>query len=109
MFRELYEETGLKARHVDIIGKTRGWLRYRIPKHLIRRRSKPLCIGQKQIWFCLRLTGNEEDFDLTRGEKPEFDRWCWVDYWQPVQDIVFFKRKVYKQALEELKPLLHDE
>jgi len=106
MFRELYEETGLLADHVDVMGKTRGWLRYRIPKHLVRRRSKPLCIGQKQIWFCLRLIGSESDFNLMNSEKPEFDRWRWVDYWKPVDDIVFFKRKVYKRALQELEPLL---
>jgi len=106
MFRELYEETGLSADHVDVIGKTRGWLRYRIPKHLIRHRSKPLCIGQKQIWFCLRLIGSESNFNLQHSENPEFDRWRWVDYWKPVEDIVFFKRKVYKKALKELEPLL---
>jgi putative (di)nucleoside polyphosphate hydrolase len=106
MFRELYEETGLLADHVDVIGKTRGWLRYRIPKRLIRRRAKPLCIGQKQIWFCLRLVGSESDVNLKNCEKPEFDRWRWVDYWKPVEDIVFFKRRVYHRALKELEPLL---
>ena len=106
MFRELYEETGLLADHVNVMGKTRGWLRYRLPHNLVRRRSRPLCIGQKQIWFCLRLIGSESDFNLMHSEKPEFDRWRWVDYWKPVEDIVFFKRKVYKKALEELEPLL---
>ena len=51
MFRELYEETGLKPEHVEVMGQTDDWLHYRIPDHLLRRRSKPLCIGQKQIWF----------------------------------------------------------
>ena len=106
MYRELYEETGLKPDHVDVVGQTADWLRYRIPRHLLRRRSKPLCIGQKQIWFCLRLIGQESDFDLARSGCPEFDRWRWVDYWQPVRDIVFFKRKVYQRALKELEPLL---
>lgn len=106
MFRELYEETGLLADHVDVMGKTRGWLRYRIPKRLIRHRARPLCIGQKQIWFCLRLVGSESAFNLKNCDKPEFDRWRWVDYWKPVEDIVFFKRKVYQRALKELEPLL---
>ncbi len=106
MYRELYEEIGLGSEHVDVIGKTRDWLRYRIPKHLIRHHSKPLCIGQKQIWFCLRLTGDDSDFNLSSSDKPEFDRWRWVDYWKPVDDIVFFKRKVYRKALTELESLL---
>ena len=81
MYRELHEETGLLPKHVEVVGRTDDWLRYRIPNHLLRRRSKPLCIGQKQIWFFLRLIGSEEDFDLCCSDKPEFDSWRWVDYW----------------------------
>jgi putative (di)nucleoside polyphosphate hydrolase len=89
--------------HVELVGKTDDWLRYRIPNHLLRRRSKPLCIGQKQIWFYLRLTGRESDFNLYCSDKPEFDCWRWVDYWVPVDEIVAFKRKVYRQALSQLE------
>ena len=32
MYRELFEETGLLPKHVEVIGKTRKWLRYRLPK-----------------------------------------------------------------------------
>ena len=110
MFRELFEETGLSADHVNVMGKTRGWLRYRIPKHLVRHRSKPLCIGQKQRWFLLRLVADEHCLKLDATEKPEFDGWRWVDYWHPVKEVVFFKRRVYQLALNELAPLLfHDE
>lgn len=103
MIRELHEETGLSEQHVEIIGQTDDWLRYRIPEHLLRRHSKPLCIGQKQIWFYLRLIGDESNFDLRCTNKPEFDSWRWVDYWAPVDEIVAFKRKVYKQALTQLE------
>lgn len=106
MYRELYEETGLCEQHVQVVGQTDDWLRYRIPEHLLRRHSHPLCIGQKQIWFYLRLVGNDNDVNLRCSEKPEFDRWRWVDYWTPVNEIVSFKRKVYKQALEELQRFL---
>ena len=103
MYRELEEETGLLKSHVEVIGQTDDWLRYSIPRHLQRKRSKPLCIGQKQIWFCLKLIGDEADVNLESGSKPEFDRWRWVNYWEPLEEIVFFKRKVYKQALTELE------
>lgn len=103
MYRELEEETGLLRTHVEVIGQTDDWLRYSIPKHLQRKRSKPLCVGQKQIWFCLRLIGDESDVNLKSGSKPEFDRWRWVDYWKPLDEIVFFKRNVYQQALTELE------
>ena len=54
----------------------------------------------------LRLLCEDREVCLDRTSSPEFDHWRWVDYWKPVDDIVFFKRKVYKKALEELEPLL---
>jgi putative (di)nucleoside polyphosphate hydrolase len=106
LYRELYEETGLLPEHVECVGCTRSWLRYRLPKHLIRKRSTPLCVGQKQRWFLLRLVGDEESVRLDASDRPEFDNWCWVDYWRPAREVVFFKRQVYRRALQELAPLL---
>ena len=106
MYRELFEETGLSPEHVELVGKTRKWLRYRLPRWMVRRDTRPVCIGQKQIWFVLKLVGSEEDFNLSTMDKPEFDNWEWVDYWHPMEEVVFFKRKVYKKALTELEPLL---
>ena len=106
MYRELREEVGLGVEHVKIIGKTSDWIRYRLPKRFIRHNSKPLCIGQKQIWFVLKLVGSETDVNLSTMDRPEFDNWAWVDYWHPMNEVVFFKRKVYKKALTELEPLL---
>lgn len=109
MFRELFEETGLKPQHVEIMGQTQRWLRYRLPKRMIRRHSLPLCIGQKQRWFLLRLVGGEHCFKLDATDTPEFDGWRWVDYWYPVREVVYFKRKVYQLALNELAPLIFPE
>lgn len=109
MYRELTEETGLAPEHVELMGYTQDWLRYRLPKHLLRRRSSPVCIGQKQLWFLLRLVGSERCVQLDAGDEPEFDSWRWVDYWHPAREVVFFKRHVYRRALAELAPLLFDE
>ncbi len=106
LYRELDEEVGLQPQHVDIMGCTRGWLRYRLPERYIRRNTHPLCIGQKQVWFMLRLIGSEQDVCLDGSEIPEFDRWRWVNYWQPLREVVSFKRNVYKRALRELAPLV---
>ena len=106
MYRELWEETGLESAHVSLVGRTRGWLRYRLPKNLVRRHASPRCIGQKQVWFLLRLNCDDSCFNLGASAKPEFDGWRWVDYWFPVDEVVFFKRKVYRRALNELAPLL---
>ncbi len=106
MYRELAEEVGLHSEHVELMGATRGWLRYRLPRQFIRRKSRPVCIGQKQVWFLLRMLCADKSVCLDQAEKPEFDRWRWVDYWQPLDEVVAFKRNVYRKALNELAPLL---
>ena len=105
MYRELEEETGLLPQHVELIGSTPGWLRYRLPRRYQRHYSKPLCIGQKQVWFLLRFLGDDSAFSLDRCDQPEFCRFKWVDFWYPVDNVITFKRRVYKKALGLLEPM----
>ena len=105
MYRELEEEIGLRDSQVDVIGHTGDWLRYRLPRRYQRSNSLPRCVGQKQRWYLLRLTGDEA-FRFDTSDSPEFDRWCWVDFWYPLRNVIFFKRRVYRHALEQLAPLL---
>lgn len=104
MYRELREETGLLSEHVELLGTTPGWLRYRLPKRYQRRQSKPLCVGQKQVWFLLRLMGDESMVALDGAPEPEFNEYRWVDFWYPVDNVIPFKRKVYHKALSLLEP-----
>jgi len=102
LFRELTEEIGLEAKDVRILGKTRDWLRYKIPERMVRD-SSPLCIGQKQFWFLLLLKSPDTSIQLSHHvAKPEFDDWMWVSYWYPLRQVVRFKREVYRRALKEL-------
>jgi putative (di)nucleoside polyphosphate hydrolase len=109
MYRELREEIGLREEQVEVLGATREWLKYRLPERYIRRNCEPLCIGQKQIWFLLRTRCGEDAFCLDDTDAPEFEDWRWVKYWQPVREVIYFKRQVYTKALEELAPLLYPE
>ncbi len=102
LYRELNEEIGLGQDDVQIIGQTQRWLRYRLPARYQRRNSRPLCIGQKQRWFLLRLNRPDPTFRFDVTGAPEFDRWRWVDYWQPIREVIYFKRAVYARALHEL-------
>ncbi len=102
MFRELYEELGLKPEFVRVAGRTRDWLRYEVPERYIRRDSRGFYKGQKQIWFLLQLTGHDWDLNLRATDHPEFDAWRWNDYWVPLDVVVEFKRGVYQMALTEL-------
>ena len=106
LFRELHEEVGLSPEHVEVLGRTRRWLRYEIPKSLRKTTSLRPFKGQKQVWFLLRLLGSEENVRLDLSRNPEFDKWCWIDYWSALENIIDFKREVYRQALAELEPLL---
>lgn len=107
MFRELQEEVGLLPEHVQIIGRTRDWLRYDVPEEYLRRQHatrvhRAAYRGQKQIWFLLRLVGLDSDIQLRASEHPEFDAWRWVPFWIQLDGVIDFKREVYQLALSEL-------
>jgi putative (di)nucleoside polyphosphate hydrolase len=106
MFRELHEEVGLLPEHVEVLGYTRGWLRYDLPQQFVRTGSQPVCIGQKQVWYLLRLIADESHVRLDISRRPEFDHWRWIEFWRPAAEVVEFKRDVYRRALGELEPLL---
>ena len=106
MYRELEEETGLRPEQVEILGSTHGWLRYRLPPRYVRRGQRPTCIGQKQVWFLLRMLGEDAAFHLDADATPEFDVWRWVDFWYPAEHVVDFKREVYRRALRYFAPLV---
>jgi putative (di)nucleoside polyphosphate hydrolase len=101
MYRELHEEVGLLEKDVSIVGVTRNWLRYKLPKRLVRKG-----IGQKQKWFLLTLKCDEKDVDLLQSGHPEFDDWRWVSYWYPIRNVVSFKRDVYRKVMKEFSPIV---
>jgi putative (di)nucleoside polyphosphate hydrolase len=106
MFRELYEEIGVTSDDVDIVAESRRWLYYYLPKKFIRHHSKPLCIGQRQKWFLLKTKRPDVSFTFDTSDKPEFDGFRWIDYWQPLKDVVYFKRKLYRRALREFSSFI---
>ena len=106
MYRELFEEIGLSKKDVEILGKTKNWLKYDLPKKYQRRTNNKLCVGQKQIWFLLKLITNESSINLSKSKKPEFDAWEWSSVTKPLEIVINFKKNVYKSALEELLPII---
>ena len=107
MFRELEEEVGLRPEHVKIIGRTRNWLRYDVPDRWVRREWRGHYKGQKQIWFLLRMVGQDCHVSLRASSHPEFDAWRWNEYWVPLESVIEFKREVYQLALTELARFLN--
>ena len=115
MYRELQEETGLSQQDVRVVAHTKKWLHYNLPSRYLRsqrrgrlsNRRRVSFKGQKQVWFLLELLGDDSIVNLSAGpEQPEFDSWQWVEINFAVENIVDFKRSVYKKALNELEPYL---
>jgi putative (di)nucleoside polyphosphate hydrolase len=44
------------------------------------------------------------EFSFTHTNEPEFDGWRWANYWEPVREVIYFKRPVYVRMLTELAP-----
>ena len=107
MYRELEEEIGLRPEHVKIIGRTRNWLRYDVPDRWVRREWRGHYRGQKQIWFLLRMLGQDCHVSLRASTHPGFDAWRWNEYWVPLESVIEFKRDVYQLALTELARFLN--
>lgn len=103
MYRELQEEVGLERGQVQLLGQTERWLRYKLPERYRRRNTAVECIGQKQLWYLLKLDSPDSAFRFDQFEQPEFDQWRWVEYWYPINHVIYFKRNIYKRALRELE------
>ena len=105
--RELKEETG--ASSVTLLGRTPDWLAYRFPENYRRSKAARGWIGQKQIWFALRFTGEDSEFNLGGHEQIEFDRWRWARLDEALDTVAEFKRETYRNVIEQLGPVIRGE
>src|SRR5579871_1579891 len=102
--RELREETGVTS--VRLLGRTRDWLGYEFPPEHQGSKISKGWKGQKQIWFAFGFEGDESEIDLAaHGDEVEFDAWRWADLDEALDEIVAFKREVYRQVIEAFRPL----
>ena len=101
--RELYEEVGIQKDKVNLIKESENWYKYDLPSKYKRNNFLWNDFkGQKQKWFLFKLI-EEVVIDLNNENNPEFDEFDWVDYWKPLDEIVEFKREIYKKVLSELE------
>lgn len=97
--RELEEETGIRAEHVEIIARCPVELLYDLPDDLIGKLWSGRWRGQRQSWFLLRFTGTDADVNI-ETEEPEFRAWKWAEPAELPAMIVPFKKKLYEDVLE---------
>jgi putative (di)nucleoside polyphosphate hydrolase len=102
--RELREETG--ATSVSLLGRTEEWIAYVFPPHHNRARAGEGWLGQKQMWFAFRFTGEDREFDLHGHAQIEFDAWRWADMDEALDTVVDFKRETYRRVIEAFRPLV---
>ena len=100
MLRELGEETGLTADHVEIAGRLDEELYYDLPEELQGKLWKGQYVGQRQVWYLARLTGSDADIDLEAHDHPEFCEWKWVEPDELPRLIVPFKEAIYRRVVE---------
>lgn len=102
MYRELKEELGLDSSDVREVARMGRWVSYTLPVRF-RRSGPPRCVGQKQLWWLLRIQCGDDRIRPDLAAEPEFDNWRWVEYWRPAEEVVFFKRSVYREVLDEFE------
>ena len=102
-YRELEEETSIK--NVELMKELNDTITYELPDHLLGIIWKGKYRGQKQKWFLMRFTGNENEINI-KTKNPEFLDWKWIDLDQIVEVVVDFKLHVYKELQEKVKKLL---
>lgn len=104
--RELHEETGISPDLVTIIAESREEHFYDLPPELLGKLWKGLYRGQRQRWLLLRFNGEDTQVNLAAHEHPEFMEWKWVEPEQLPDLIVPFKKRVYRQVVEEFRELI---
>lgn len=97
-FRELEEETGVVS--ATLIEVAPDWYAYDFPAEFQGRGRAGRYVGQTQLWFACRFTGDESEIDLARpGHKPEFTDWRWASMSELAELVVPFKRPVYESVV----------
>ena len=106
LLRELAEETGARAEHVEVLGRLPEELFYDLPDDLKGKLWGGRYCGQRQTWYLARFTGSDADIDLEAHDPPEFCEWKWVDPGLLPELIVPFKREVYAAIVEGFRDKL---
>ena len=103
-YRELEEETSIK--NVKLIKELDGTITYELPDRLLGIIWKGRYRGQKQKWFLMRFTGNEQEININT-ENPEFLDWKWVTLNQITELVVDFKLHVYEELKEKVNKIIN--
>lgn len=103
--RELGEETGISHTHVEIIAQSKDEHFYDLPEELVGQIWGGKYRGQRQIWYLMRFLGEDAHVDIATAH-PEFREWKWAEPHTLPDLIVPFKKKLYRDILQEFADLI---
>ena len=101
-YREMFEETGIEKCKVALLKQSKVWYRYDLPKEIQGKFWGGKFRGQSQKWFLFRFNGSDKDINI-HTEHQEFSDWMWTDIDKLENQIVEFKRQVYRQVIHEFR------
>lgn len=105
MFRELFEETGIKDNNVRLITQSKGHYYYNLPYKLQKKFWGGKYLGQKQRWYLLEFIGDDSQINVDTQD-PEFSSWKWISSAEIINAIVHFKKQLYSEVITEFSHLL---
>ena len=102
-YRELEEEIGVRAEHVDLLEESADWYYYEFPID-VRTKMKPRgrYVGQRQKWFAFRFKGRDADVKLDT-HTPEFSDWRWAALDTAPGLVIPFKRPTYEEVVRRFE------
>ena len=103
-YRELEEETSIT--NVELIKEIDGTLTYMLPENLLGIIWKGKYKGQRQKWFIVKFTGNDEEINI-KTKYPEFLDWKWEELSKITDTVVEFKLHVYQEIQKEVEKVVN--
>ncbi len=104
VYREVYEETGIK--NLTIIYESKNWYYYDIPNNIYEKPTGNF-VGQKQKWFLMFFSGADGEINIIPDKNmthhQEFSEWKWEERDKIVDQVIDFKKATYQRVLEEFK------
>ena len=97
-----------KKEDTKLIKTSTNWYQYNLPKKNIRKNGKgTLVIGQRQKWFLLSFSNDANLISLDQSSEQEFDSWKWIDPEMSINQVIGFKKEVYRQVIDEFIPFIY--
>jgi putative (di)nucleoside polyphosphate hydrolase len=90
VYREIAEETGVRAAVLKLVAALPDLLAYELPADL---RSPKTGRGQVQYWFLFGFTGDDGLIDLSAAN--EFRAWKWTTFDAVIAGAPLFRQPVY--------------